>query len=153
MISSMMLAAAQVVSGAPSVQDDATLVGRLDDEFQAAVKRNDAAVMDRILHPDFVLILGNGKSISRTALLEEARSGTYTYERQDEVPGSKTVRMFGPDTAVVTALLWSKGKYGAKPFEYRLWFSDTYVRTTTGWRYAFAQASSPLPAPAPAPSS
>ncbi len=27
----------------------------------------------------------------------------------------------------------------------QLWFSDTYVRTPSGWRYVFGQASSPLP--------
>jgi hypothetical protein len=27
----------------------------------------------------------------------------------------------------------------------RLWFSDTYVRTPDGWRYAFGQASRPEP--------
>jgi hypothetical protein len=48
--------------------------------------------------------------------------------------------------AVVTALLWVKGTDGGKPFDYRLWFSDTYVRTAKGWRYAFGQASLPLPA-------
>ena len=49
------------------------------------------------------------------------------------------------DTAVVTALLWLKGTEDGKPFEYRLWFSDTYMRTPAGWRYVFGQASLPLP--------
>jgi ketosteroid isomerase-like protein len=50
------------------------------------------------------------------------------------------------DTAVVTALLWTKGTADGKPFERELWFSDTYVRTKGGWRYVFGQASLPLPA-------
>jgi hypothetical protein len=60
------------------------------------------------------------------------------------------VRVWG-DTAVVTARLWLKGMSGDQPFERRLWFSDTYVRTASGWRYAFGQASLPLPPQAPAP--
>ena len=32
-----------------------------------------------------------------------------------------------------------------KAFERKLWFSDTYVRTSSGWRYVFGQASIPLP--------
>ena len=36
------------------------------------------------------------------------------------------------DTAVITALLWAKGKEEGKPFEYKLWFSDTYVRAAGG---------------------
>jgi hypothetical protein len=45
------------------------------------------------------------------------------------------------DTAVVTALLWVKGVNRGSPFDRRLWFSDTYVRTSKGWCYFFGQAS------------
>ena len=54
------------------------------------------------------------------------------------------MRVWG-DTAVVTALLRLKGTSEGKPFAYRLWFSDTYVRTKGGWKYFFGQASIPLP--------
>jgi hypothetical protein len=54
------------------------------------------------------------------------------------------VRVWG-HTAVVTALLWAKGKDSGKAFDYKLWFSDTYVRTPSGWRYVFAQASTRIP--------
>jgi hypothetical protein len=53
--------------------------------------------------------------------------------------------MYGPDTAIVTARLWLKGTHNGAPFDRRLWFSDTYVRTPEGWRYAFGQASLSLP--------
>ena len=53
--------------------------------------------------------------------------------------------MYGPDTAIVTARLWLKGVRAGKAFDRRLWFSDTYVRTPEGWRYAFGQASMDLP--------
>ena len=53
--------------------------------------------------------------------------------------------MFGADTAVVTAKLRLKYTTGGKPFDRTLWFSDTYVRTPDGWRYAFGQASLALP--------
>ena len=49
------------------------------------------------------------------------------------------------DTAVVTALWWAKGTEDGKPLDYKLWFSDVYVRTPAGWRYVFGQASLPLP--------
>ena len=69
------------------------------------------------------------------------------YEIQDEEPGSQTVRMYGPDTGVVTAKLRLKYVTGGKAFDRTLWFSDTYVRTPDGWRYAFGQASLALPQP------
>jgi ketosteroid isomerase-like protein len=121
---------------------DEKIVAALDTEYQAAVKKNDADTMDRILADDFVLVTGLGKIYAKADLLEEARSKRVTYEHQED--SAQKVRVWG-DTAVVTALLWAKGTDGEKAFDYKLWFSDTYVRTPTGWRYVFAQASTRLP--------
>jgi len=125
-----------------STMDDQKAVAALDTEYQAAVKKNDAATMGRILADDFILVIGSGKTFTKADLLREARSGQYVYEHQED--SEQTVRVWG-DTAVVTAKLWGKGTQDGKPFDYTLWFSDTYVRTPTGWRYVFGQAASPLP--------
>jgi hypothetical protein len=119
-------------------------VAALDTEYQAAVKVNDAQTMGRILHKEMILVLGNGTTSTRDELLREARDRSITYEQQDEDPGTRTVRLWG-DTAVVTARLWVKGVGNGRAFNRRLWFSDTYVRTRDGWRYAFGQASLHLP--------
>lgn len=137
-------AAAIGFAAADDPADDMLIVSELDIAYQAAVKRNDADVMDKILHNNFALVLGNGQIVSRDELLESARRRDIEYEIQDEDAGTQTVRIWG-DTAVVTARLWIKGTKAGNPFERRLWFSDTYVRTPQGWRYAFAQASLPLP--------
>jgi uncharacterized protein (TIGR02246 family) len=127
-----------------SSDEDAKIVAALDTKYQAAVKSNDAATMDQILADDFVLVNGRGKVSSKADLIESARKKEVTYERQDEESGTQKVRVWG-DTAVVTALLWIKAVQAGKPIEYKLWFSDTYVRTPAGWRYVFGQASLPLP--------
>ena len=107
--------------------------------------------MDRILHPEFTLVVGSGKSFSRAELIASARNQDTIYEKQVEMPGTQTVRLFGDDTATVTALLWLKGKRKGQVmdestgFDYKLWFTDTYVRTAAGWKYAFGQASLRLP--------
>jgi ketosteroid isomerase-like protein len=141
------LAGALAMAGiAHAAADDARAVAALDTAYQAAVKVNNAAEMDRILHPDFVLILGSGRVVSREELLKGARDKTTVYAQQDEDAGTQTVRVFG-DTAVVTARLWLKGTSadGSGAFDRRLWFSDTYVRTPKGWKYAVGQASTALP--------
>lgn len=122
--------------------EDAIAVAKLDSEYQAAVERNDAATMDRILSDDFVLVVGSGKVYTKADLLEEARSARIVYERQDD--SERTVRVWG-DTAVVSALLTAKGMEGSKPVGYRVWFSDTYVRFPHGWRYVYAQSGARLP--------
>ena len=140
-MSALTLSAAPAFAGAA---DDQQIVAALDVEYQAAVKRNDAPTMDRILHPKFALVRGDGRVVSREDIINGARSGAYEFEIQDEVEGTQTVRVWG-DAAVVTALLWLKGTHKGEPFDRRVWFSDTYVRTDDGWRYAFAQVSLPLP--------
>ena len=127
-----------------SREEDTKAVAALDAKYQAAVKANDAPTMDQILADDFILVTGRGSVFSKAGLIDWARKKEVTYERQDEEPGTQKVRVWG-NTAVVTALLWIKSLRGGKPADYKLWFSDTYVRTPTGWRYVFGQASLPLP--------
>ncbi len=135
-----------VLAGAgPSAEDDRKIVAGLDTRYQAAVKNHDAATMDRVLADDFILVTGKGVVHTKAELLAEARSTDVVYEHQKDT--QQTVRLWG-STAVVTALLWVKGTEQGKAFDYKLWFSDTYVRTPGGWRYVFGQASIPLP-PAP----
>jgi ketosteroid isomerase-like protein len=123
-------------------QGDEQEVAALDVKYQAAVKVNDAAVMGALLADDFALVTGDGGVQTKADLLNEARSKQYLYAHQEDT--SRTVRVWG-NTAVVTALLWGQGTHNGKPFDYRVWFSDTYARTPAGWRYVFGQASFPLP--------
>jgi ketosteroid isomerase-like protein len=122
--------------------DDEQTVAGLDTQYQAAVKVNDATTMGRILADDFVLVTGSGKTYTRADLLAESRSGRLVYEHQEDT--AQTVRLWG-STAVVTAKLWAKGTDSGKPFDYTVWFSDTYVRSPTGWRYVFGQSSLQCP--------
>jgi len=122
--------------------DDARAVANLDTRYQAAVKANDADTMAAILDDRFVLVIGTGQTATKADLIGAARNKTRIYTHQEEMPGSQTVRVFG-DTAVVTAQLRIAYDADGKPVERILWFSDTYVRTPTGWRYAFGQASKP----------
>ena len=143
LIAASLLTGPNMVLASP--EQDRAEIAAMDTRYQEAVKRNDAATMAQILHEDFILVLGTGKTHTRADLLNDARTGRIKYEKQDEDPGTQTVRLWG-DTAVVTARLWLKYVVDGKAFERRLWFSDTYVRTPKGWRYVFGQASLALPA-------
>ena len=122
--------------------DDRQMVAALDVQYQAAVKTSDIVTMDRILADDFVLVTGRGRVFTKADLLAEARDTTVSYEHQEDT--NRTVRLWD-NTAVVTAFLWEQGTNHGKSFDYHLWFSDTYVKTSTGWRYVFGQASLPVP--------
>jgi ketosteroid isomerase-like protein len=126
----------------PSVDDDKKTVAALDTEYQAAVKTNDASTMNSILSDDFILVTGSGKTYAKADMLNDARSAATSYERNDE--DLQTVRVRG-NTAVVTAKLWESGTSDGRSFDRKFWFSDTYVRTSAGWKYVFGQSSLPLP--------
>ncbi|MFZ2031974.1 MAG: nuclear transport factor 2 family protein [Vitreimonas sp.] len=132
-----------------SPEADRANVAALDTAYQAVVERNDADGMGAILHPDMILVVGAGTVYTRAQLIESARSQELIYEHQVEDAGTQTVRLYGADTAIVTARLWLKGhnRETGVAFDRTLWFSDTYVRTPDGWRYAFGQASSALANP------
>jgi uncharacterized protein (TIGR02246 family) len=134
-----------VTSALANADDDRRTVAALDTAYQAAVERNDAEAMAAILHKDMILVLGTGAVHTGEELLRAARERRIIYERQVEDEGTQTVRLYGDNTAIVTARLWLKGTQNGKPIDFRLWFSDTYVRTPQGWRYAFGQASTALP--------
>jgi ketosteroid isomerase-like protein len=143
-IAIMTLATAASAATPASDAQAAADVMALDVEYQAAVERNDATTMDRILADDFTLVTGAGKRFSKADLINEARAGKTVYEFQRA--SERSAKAWG-NTAVVTALLHAKGKTGGKAFEYRVWYSDTYVRFADGWRYVFGQSSLPLPKP------
>ena len=56
-----------------------------------------------------------GRRRPPSGLLEEARSGEYQYEHQED--SEQTVRVWG-DTAVITAKLWAKGMKKGTAFDY-----------------------------------
>lgn len=130
-----------------SPDQDRANVAALDTAYQAAVERNDADAMGAILHHDMILVLGVGIVVTRDQLIESARTQHIIYDHQVEDAGTQTVRLYGDDTAIVTARLWLNGHYreSGQSFDRTVWFSDTYVRTPQGWRYAFGQASIALP--------
>lgn len=114
----------------------------LDTRFQAATKANDAAAVEAALPDDYILILGDGRTVTKADLVRHAREETVVYELQD--PSRQTVRVYGPDTAVITALLRIKGVSDGKPLDFSIWYSDTYVRRPEGWRYVLGQAGQRL---------
>jgi uncharacterized protein (TIGR02246 family) len=137
-----MLIAAAMTAAAIDLDKEAKTVAAIDTAYQAAVERNDADAMAKILHDDMILVVGKGTVYTRDDILRSAREKHVLYEAQVEDSGTQTVRMYGPDVAIVTARLWLKGANASGvAFDRRLWFSDTYVRTEKGWRYAFGQAS------------
>ena len=104
------------------------------------MKTNDTATIDRILADDFVLVHGAGQTLSKSDVLKQAREKHAKYEHHEIEPGSQKVRVWR-DTAVVTENLWIKGSEDGKPVDRKIPVTETFVRTSNGWRYVSGQAS------------
>ncbi len=144
-LSSLLLGngAAQPPQVQGSEQDRAAIL-HLDDEYQAAVKRNDSATMASHLSDDYMLLSSSGKVYFKPDMLAEAKSGAIVYEIQED--SDRNLRFYGPQTAVLTGKLHEKGTQDGKAFDVWVLFSDVYVRTDAGWTYVYAQAVT-VPAP------
>ncbi len=71
-----------------SPEDDSKAVAVLDSEFQQAVKRHDVATIERMLHEDMILVLGDGRRFTRQDIVQSAREKKIAYEQQDEAEGT-----------------------------------------------------------------
>lgn len=130
---------AAIAAGQPTCRNN---VAALDTQFQAAVKRNDAAIVSRLLPSDYILISSTGEVATKADLVNEALQRKYIYIHQEDT--RQTVRIWG-GTAVLTALLWAQGKTEGRHFNLKIWFSDTYACTPQGWRYVFGQVGARIP--------
>ena len=127
-----------------STEDDRRAVAALDTEFQAAVKHHDAATIDRIQHPGMVLVLGDGRVFTKADHLQ-ARDEKKIQLRDPGRGGGNAVSARARRHGRRHRAARLKGTNDGAPFDRRLWFSDTYVRTREGWKYFFGQASLALP--------
>ena len=133
------IACTTAYAGTPDCPDN---VAELDTIFQAAVKTNDVATLDRLLPNGYILVSDVGDVAGKADLLNEARQRKYLYVHQED--SRQTVRTWG-DTAVLTALLWAEGTTAGRHFNVKVWFSDTYVCTDHRWRYVFGQVGTHIP--------
>ncbi len=109
-----------------------------DKRMQRAFVDRDVATLDRIITDDYLLVASNGDTRRKPAILAEVASPDVVYEINESSDWS--VRVHG-DTAIVVALLHQKGVDHGEPFDYSVWFSDTYVRESGAWRNVHAHAT------------
>lgn len=126
-----------MVKNTPVSADEAALVA-LNEEFQSAVMTADAVALDRILADDFVLYPSGGgdKPFTKADVIDDARRSRFERNESSDVQA----RVWG-DTGIVTARLAMKGTTDGKPFDATVRFTDTYIRTESGWKQVSAHAS------------
>jgi ketosteroid isomerase-like protein len=111
-------------------QTQAALIAA-EEALAAAHLTLDLATLDRLLHPDYVIVQPGGAIEDKAQTLASFTTGDRHWDlaQSDEM----TVRIHG-DTAVVTGRWRGRGRNGAIHFNYQARFLSTWVRENGAWR-------------------
>jgi len=109
---------------------------KLEKQFAAAIVKNDPEAIERFVADDWIIINADGGMIDKERFLGVIKSGALTHEtmESDEI----RVRIYG-ESAVVTALARSKGKFMGQDFSTRERATDVFVRHEGQWRCVLSQ--------------
>jgi ketosteroid isomerase-like protein len=114
-------------------------VKELESRWEAALMSRDTTAIEKIVADDFIGTSSSGKTGDKTTLLAEAKRDTNTYS--SATSSDMTVKMFGPNVAVVTGVAKETGKTKAgKTFSHSYRFTDTWVERNGEWQCVAAHA-------------
>jgi ketosteroid isomerase-like protein len=108
----------------------------LEREFSQAIVKNDAEAVGRFLAENWIIIDLDGGIIDRARFLDVIKSGALTHEMMESEGTS--VRIYG-DTAIVTALTTTKGKFSGQAFTTQERATDFLVKQNGRWQCALSQ--------------
>ena len=111
-------------------------LAQVEEEFADAIAKNDLELIRHFVTDDWIIINADGGIIDRQRFLDVIRSGTLTHQmlESDEM----RVRVYG-DTAIVSALSRSKGKFMGQEFSTRERSTDVFIKREGQWRCVLTQ--------------
>lgn len=104
---------------------------KLEKEFAEAIVENDIEVIGRLVTDDWIIIDPNGEIIDRARFFEVIKSGALTHEMMESE--DFRVRVYG-DSAVVTGITRTKGKFMEREFSAQERATDVFVKRDGRWQ-------------------
>ena len=109
---------------------------KVERDFAAAVLSNDADAIGKFLTDDWAIVDADGGVIDKTRFLSVIKSGTLVHEEMEL--DDLTVRAYG-NSAVVTTVTSTKGKFAGKEFTNQDRATDFFVKRDGRWQCVFSQ--------------
>ena len=106
---------------------------KLEKEFAEAIVRNDLEGIGRLVTDDWIIIDPNGEIVDRTRFFEVIKSGVLTHDMMESE--DFRVRVYG-DSAVVTGVTRTKGKFMGQEFSTQERATDVFVKRDGRWQCA-----------------
>jgi ketosteroid isomerase-like protein len=103
----------------------------LEKAFAEAIVRNDLEGIGRLVTDDWIIIDPNGEIVERARFLEVIKSGAFTHDMMESE--DFRVRVYG-DSAVVTGLTRTKGKFMGQEFSTQERATDVFVKRDGRWQ-------------------
>lgn len=113
--------------------------------YDAALRRADAAAVERFWAPEFTFVNPRGERLSRAERVANLRAGRTSFDSLAPAPREEQVRVYG-DVAVHTTLLTIGGRYGGRAQEGRYRALVVWVRRDGRWQQVANQLT-PVLAP------
>jgi ketosteroid isomerase-like protein len=104
---------------------------KLEKEFADLIVRNDLGGIGRLVADDWIIIDSNGEIVERTRFFEIIKSGALTHDMMESE--DFRVRVYG-DSAVVTAVTRTKGKFMGQEFSTQERATDVFVKRDGRWQ-------------------
>ena len=104
---------------------------KLEKAFAQAIVTNDLEGIGRLVTDDWIIIDPNGEIVDRTRFFEVIKSGALTHDMMESK--DFRVRVYG-DSAVVTAITSSKGKFMGQEFSTQERATDVFVKRDGRWQ-------------------
>lgn len=108
---------------------------KAESDFAKAVVKNDADAIGKFLGDEWEIIGPDGNIIVKARFLEVIRSGMLTHELMESE--GMNVRSYG-NSAIVTALTKTKGKFAGNEFATQERTSDVFVKRDGRWQCVFS---------------
>ena len=104
---------------------------KIEKEFAQAIISNDLEGIGRIVADEWIIIDPNGDIVDRTRFFEVTKSGALTHDVMESE--DFRVRVYG-DSAVVTGLTRTKGKFMGQEFSTQERATDVFVKCDGRWQ-------------------
>jgi ketosteroid isomerase-like protein len=109
---------------------------KLENDFARAVTNNDVDAVDGFLADDWIIVDPDGGIIDKARFLGAIKSGVLSHEKMESA--DLRVRVYG-NTAVVTGLTTTKGKFMGQDFTSCERATDIFVKQNDRWQCVFTQ--------------
>ena len=108
----------------------------LEKAFAEAIVRNDLEGIGRLVTDDWIIIDPNGEIVDRARFFEVIKSGALTHDVMESE--DFRVCVYG-DSAVVTALTRTRGKFMGQDFSTQERATDVFVKRDGRWQCVLTQ--------------